>query len=194
MSDPQISRRCSGCGAAIREQAFFCPQCGKELSKREADQSTSPLNDPELTSGKTTAPLGESENKTNLTTSDPDSVKSSKPPVKANPRANDPMSDTIAIERPRKSLSDTVGIDRRKPTPQAPVNRPRGAVGARIQRATNIAREVEGDVKHRVQKVREISHVVIDEAGYDPSLRFVLVAAGLFILFLIIVVLNKVIN
>ena len=70
----------------------------------------------------------------------------------------------------------------------------RGAVGAKIQRATTIARDVEGDVIHRVQKVRQISSVVIDEAGYDPSLRFVLVAAVLFVLFLIIVLLNKLIS
>ena len=36
--------------------------------------------------------------------------------------------------------------------------------------------------------------VVLDEAGYDPSLRFVLVAAILFVLFLIIVLLNKLIS
>ena len=67
----------------------------------------------------------------------------------------------------------------------------RGAVGAKIQRATNLARDVEGDVMHRARKVREISGVVLDEAGYDPSLRFVLVAVVLFVLFLIIVLLNK---
>jgi hypothetical protein len=39
-----------------------------------------------------------------------------------------------------------------------------------------------------------MSSVVLDEAGYDPSLRFVLVAVGLFVLFLIIVLLNKVIT
>ena len=66
-----------------------------------------------------------------------------------------------------------------------------GKVRGQIQRATTLARDVEGDVIHRVQKVREISTVVLDEAGYDPSLRFVLVAAALFILFLIIVLLNK---
>jgi hypothetical protein len=66
-----------------------------------------------------------------------------------------------------------------------------GAVGAKIQRATNLARDVEGDVMHRARKVREISSVVLDEAGYDPSLRFVLVAVVLFVLFLIIVLLNK---
>jgi hypothetical protein len=66
-----------------------------------------------------------------------------------------------------------------------------GAVGAKIQRATTKARSVEGDVINRVHKVREISGVVLDEAGYDPSLRFVLVAAILFVLFLVIVLLNK---
>ena len=43
----------------------------------------------------------------------------------------------------------------------------------------------------RGQKLREMSSVVLDEASYDPSLRFVLVAAALFILFLVIVLLNK---
>jgi hypothetical protein len=70
----------------------------------------------------------------------------------------------------------------------------RGGVGARIQRATTLARDVEGDVIHRARQVREISIVVLDEAGDDPSLRFVLVAAFLFLLFLAIVVLNKVIS
>ncbi len=68
---------------------------------------------------------------------------------------------------------------------------PVGKVRDKIQRATTLARDVEGDVKHRVQKVRQISSVVLDEAGYDPSLRFVLVAAVLFLLFLLILFLNK---
>ncbi len=78
---------------------------------------------------------------------------------------------------------------------RASVGQPaRGAVGAKIQRATTIARDVRGDVVQRGQKVRHISSVVLDEAGYDPSLRFVLVATVLFLLFLIIVVLNKFIS
>jgi hypothetical protein len=71
---------------------------------------------------------------------------------------------------------------------------PVGKVRDKIQRAGNLARDVEGDVIHRVQKVRQMSSVVLDEAGYDPSLRFVLVAAALFLLFLLIMVLNKVIG
>jgi hypothetical protein len=91
-------------------------------------------------------------------------------------------------------MSETVGIEKLEETPHASASpRARGAVGARIQRATTLARDVEGDVIHRVQKVREISSVVFDEAGYDPSLRFVLVAAIVFVLFLAIVLLNKLI-
>jgi len=97
--------------------------------------------------------------------------------------------------------------DEKIPQKAAPVNTPanetartplgqaaRGAVGARIQRATTLARDVEGDVIHRARQVREISSVVLDEAGDDPSLRFVLVAAVLFLMFLVIVVLNKLIS
>jgi hypothetical protein len=35
---------------------------------------------------------------------------------------------------------------------------------------------------------------MIDEAAYDPSFRFVLVALVLFVLFLVIVILNKIIG
>jgi hypothetical protein len=67
-------------------------------------------------------------------------------------------------------------------------------VGGKLQRAATRARGVEGDMKQRARKVREISGVVLDEAGDDPSLRFVLVAAVLFGLFLVIVLLNKFIS
>jgi hypothetical protein len=89
------------------------------------------------------------------------------------------MADTVAIERPEATA---------KPAASAGV---RGAVGAKLQRATTLARDVEGDVIHRVQKVRQISGVVWDEAGNDPGLRFVLVAVVVFVLFLVIVLLNR---
>ena len=50
---------------------------------------------------------------------------------------------------------------------------------------------VGGDVKKGVGKVREISTVVFEEASYDPSARFVLVAAVLFVLFLVILFLSE---
>jgi hypothetical protein len=107
------------------------------------------------------------------------------------------FSDTIAIERPAdqhdaRSRSETLAIDKTRKTPTDPARpRVRGAVGAQLQRATTMARGVEGDVIERVHRARETSRVVFDEAAYDPSLRFVLVAVIVFGLFLVIVLLNK---
>ena len=46
----------------------------------------------------------------------------------------------------------------------------------------------------RVEKFRKVSSVMIDQAAYDPSLRFLLVAAFLFVLFLVLLILSKVIG
>ena len=172
MSEPEIARRCPTCGASIREVALFCPQCGNAQPPRQAQTGA----EPETTS-KNTAALD-----------DPEVA----PPQRS-------MSDTIAIERledtdDARSMSDTMVIERPERPAKTPVSPGvRGAVGAKIQRATTLARDVEGDVLHRVQKMREVSSVVLDEAGNDPGLRFLLVAAIVFVLFLVIVVLNKLI-
>ena len=50
------------------------------------------------------------------------------------------------------------------------------------------------NVRERVEKIKHVSSVVIDQAAYDPSLRFLLVAAVLFVLFLILLILSKVIG
>jgi hypothetical protein len=173
MSEPEIARRCPTCGVSIREVALFCPQCGNAQPQPRAAAATE-------TTSKNTAPLDGAE-------------------IEA-PQLS--MSDTIAIARPEEapavpvsgaSMSDTIAIERRPeeaPKPSAG-HGVRIAVGAKLQRATSVAHSVEGEVIHRVHRVRELSSVVLDEAGYDPGVRFVLVAAIVFILFLVIVLLNK---
>src|SRR5262249_40008254 len=47
----------------------------------------------------------------------------------------------------------------------------------RLQRASNVARGAIEDNVKRVEKIHHVSTVVFEEAHYDPSLRFVLVAA-----------------
>ena len=49
-------------------------------------------------------------------------------------------------------------------------------------------------VKARVEKLRHVSSIMIDQAAYDPSLRFLLVAAAFFILFLVLLIMSKVIG
>ncbi|MBA3806287.1 MAG: hypothetical protein H0X14_11315 [Acidobacteria bacterium] len=50
---------------------------------------------------------------------------------------------------------------------------------------------VEGKIAPRVEKLRHASTVVLDEAADDPGLRFVLVAALLILLSLVLLLLNQ---
>jgi uncharacterized Zn finger protein (UPF0148 family) len=50
------------------------------------------------------------------------------------------------------------------------------------------------NVRERVEKIRHVSSIVIDQAAYDPSLRFLLVAAGLFLVSLLLLILSKMIG
>jgi hypothetical protein len=52
----------------------------------------------------------------------------------------------------------------------------------------------EDGVRGRVEKFVKVSSVMIDQAAYDPSLRFLLVAAVFFLLFLVLLILSKVIG
>jgi hypothetical protein len=52
----------------------------------------------------------------------------------------------------------------------------------------------EHQVLGRVDKIRKVSSVMIDQAAYDPSLRFLLVAGVLFIVFVILMILSKVLG
>jgi hypothetical protein len=66
----------------------------------------------------------------------------------------------------------------------------------RLHRASSVASSVargalEDNVK-RVEKIHHVSTAMLEEAAYDSSLRFVLVAFGLFIVFVILLVLSKV--
>jgi hypothetical protein len=160
MTDPLIARRCPWCGIAIRVQAFFCPQCGKDLTQLHPDFSATIVESaPPETKKRDTAEL--------IAPAPPE-----EPPAKAAP----------AAAAPARSRKPAIG------------QQALGKMGAGIQKATHVARDVEGNVAHRVQKLRDASSVVIEEASYDASLRFVLVAVLLFIMFLVILFLSKVIT
>ena len=61
-----------------------------------------------------------------------------------------------------------------------------------LHRASTATREVLADNVKRVDKIRHVSSAMIEEATYDPSLRFVLVALALFVVFLALLLLSKV--
>lgn len=159
---PEISHRCPSCGASVRdfgERAMFCPECGRDLTKTDAekdDQEISPV-------------AGES-----AATSDapqPAPVSSEEAaPVKAADAEVEAVKTSVVEDR-------HTARERTRETLHRASTRARGAI--------------EDNVK-RVEKIHHVSSVMFEEAHYDPSLRFVLVALGLFVVFVILLVLSKV--
>jgi uncharacterized membrane protein YvbJ len=123
MSEPEIARRCSSCGASVRQRAMFCPQCGNPI----------------------------------------------------------PQPQTLATD-----ASDTI-VEHAPPAPEA-------APTQALHTVPVVHKPADHSVRSRVKQIRKVSSVMIDQAAYDPSLRFLLVAAGLFIVFIVLLILSKVIG
>ena len=81
-----------------------------------------------------------------------------------------------------ENQTDAATIPENPPPNMPPASHPTGLTG------------VADNVRERVEKIRHVSSVVIDQASYDPSLRFILVAAVLFGLFLVLLIISKVIG
>ena len=165
MSEPEIARRCPQCGASIRERAFFCPQCGRPLLQNEEDE-------PEALSAVRASEVDASEQARATT----------------NKAKTDSSSDLDDEPGTHSSERGVHGSERGVQGSERGAHPTRD----RIHRATTRARDViEEDVMPSVQRIRKISTEVLDEAAYDPSLRFVLIAGALFLLFLLLLLLSK---
>jgi len=170
---PRISHRCLSCGAAIRERAMFCPECGQPLSP------ASKVAEPEAVV-QASAP-----------------TPAEKPPTDEAPvealhmPSSPPELSSAETKAPESSSTD----EAQKTNPRIASTSHPGTVERtreKLHRASSAARgAIEENVK-RVDKIRHVSTAMIEEASYDPSLRFVLVALALFVVFVILLVLSKV--
>jgi len=168
---PEISHRCPSCGASVRERdALFCPECGKPLSEK----STEPKTAEPVESLSSSAQPEEDEIPNAATDSSVNEPSSAVPPA----------------------IVETSGVTVNADEPVPAAHRRGEKTRERLHRASEVARGVGRGVieepAKRVEQIRQASTVVIEEASYDPSLRFVLVALGLFIVFVILLVLSKV--
>ncbi len=68
----------------------------------------------------------------------------------------------------------------------------KGRTRETLHRASTAARGAIGDNVKRVEKIHHVSTAMFEEAHSDPSLRFVLVALGLFVVFIVLLILSKV--
>lgn len=168
---PEISHRCPSCGASVRDrEALFCPECGKPLSAKpktkEAGDSPDPSMKPET---------GEIVEVSRASS------------VNKAPAINDPTEPASA---------PAAAVNTQDDASAQPAHRRGEKTRERLHRASEVARGVGRGVieepAKRVEKIRHASTVVIEEASYDPSLRFVIVALGLFVVFVVLLVLSKV--
>ena len=172
--EPEIARRCTECGASVRGGSAFCPQCGRALVAG-ASQVRPAAEAPETPVRRATD-----------TGRDASTVA---PPARATDAASglSPVQEMLA--------SDEIGEgSQRSKIASAPLARP-ADVRSKRHRVRTAARDaVEEKLAPRVEKLRHASNVMLEEASYDPSLRFVLVAIGLLLLFLLLLLLNYLIG
>lgn len=183
MADPEIARRCRSCGASIRLRGLYCPQCGKPASEpAEPSPDSSTYEAAADTEEVFLAAETVSVDLQSLPTSDFSDDYSAKgaETVPLQPFTHEVESS--AARQREQAMTEALPPVPHYPATGAPDAgvRPRPARGALGE-----------DVKKGLGKVREISTVVLDEASYDPSARFVLVAAVLFVLFLVILILSE---
>jgi hypothetical protein len=167
---PEILHRCASCGASIREPAMFCPECGKPLAPVAANVSPD-AEQPAI-----------AEIPGPFVTPSTELVESGKVPLAV-----------AAGAAPEDVKADPVSSNKTyQPTEPGTTHRARERTRERLHRASSVARGALEDNVKRVEKIHDFSTAVIEEATYDPSLRFVLVALGLFVVFVILLVLSKV--
>ena len=180
--EPEISRRCPSCGASIRVVGAFCPQCGKPVPQSKT----------------VSEPAGTSERTSEIPSSETATINLSGAPTAdlADDHDLPDIGKTLPLDprmydEPSHVAPSTAALASAK-TEILPRTRavPRNAMG----RARAAGETLGGNVKQSVGKLRDISSIVAEEASYDPSFRFLIVAAVLFILFLVIVIISEVIT
>jgi predicted RNA-binding Zn-ribbon protein involved in translation (DUF1610 family) len=240
MFEPEIARRCSSCGASVRQRASFCPQCGQVVVKQQtdsqADSQTTPVEGPDTQF--IAAPSEGSETQIIAAPSEGSETQIIAVPSEGSETqiisAPSEGSETQIIAAPSEGYETQILVALPEVSPVAPeepeasdmsqtdpahpeelrspafpmVAETQPLITQTIQReptvseADNITAHpaivarpgMEQHLMDRVDRIRKVSSVVIDQAAYDPSLRFLLVAAVLFILFVILMVLSKVIG
>jgi hypothetical protein len=186
MSQPEISHPCPSCGVAVRDtDALFCYECGKPLATKPKNSEPAELGE---VSSSAPAELDESE-----TTKTAEQAPTELPNKETT--ANVAKNESVVPTDDKKELAtDESKADASSAT--QPAARRGDKTRERLHRASEVSRRVTRGVieepAKRVEKIRQVSNVVIEEASYDPSLRFVLVALGLFVIFIVLLVLSKV--
>jgi len=195
MFEPEIDRRCMSCGASVRKQAAFCPQCGQMLDQ--------PNEEPDE-SDQTEAEVIEAQQATHLSTDDGDHDNQEQVNHSSTIQEAVAATEPLIVQRPEADGTEpSVTADEASGYKTQPLFANRTLANASVaslaesklkRSSTDAATKSDQRVLTRVDRIRKVSSVMIDQAAYDPSLRFLLVAGALFVLFVILMILSKVLG
>lgn len=195
---PEISRRCVSCGAAVRVGARFCPQCGNGMSDADAVRAgassdapvVAPPPEPEpprasspatrevnvASAGESSSPPRAVAPEREAQSSVPETGESESPYAHAvTPDTHDAMPNAQAAPPQQVQLEDAAPL-----ADEAAAEEKRGRV-ARVREGTRARVE---NTRARVERVKGDALVALEDAPDDSGLRFVAVAAVLFVLFI----------
>ena len=210
MTEPEIDRRCLSCGATVRQHAAFCPQCGQMIDKHDSehDESDSSQPKPQIVEWDQAHATHVEAEPSDQLASDEDEDRNESRHDKA---ARSSRETLIARNDEEHDGTEPVSSDGRGVTVHdsqagyatqpliANTNLSNTAItdlpDPNLRRPGDVPpRRKDGPVLARVDKIRKVSSVMIDQAAYDPSLRFLLVAGALFVIFVILMIVSKVLG
>ena len=187
MSLPEISRRCLSCGAAVRAGSRFCPQCGKGLEAEVAPGAPEEHASVPPT-GEWSRPAEATPQAKDLTPPTKEVTAFEQSPVVAKaPPA--PVAQTPAAAADVREVVEPEPSVVVAPESQAEASAASEETGRAADLRGRVARVREG-TRARVGRMREEAIVVLEETPDDSGLRFVLAAAALFVLFLVLLFLS----
>ncbi|MCA1565156.1 MAG: zinc-ribbon domain-containing protein [Acidobacteria bacterium] len=208
MSEPEIARRCLSCGASVRGHASFCPQCGSRLAgattegeNHPAAAMTGAMDEPRPPARGSSSMLVEEAARVAATLNDKLPTLSEETAASGNhkpaperelepPETREEAATPGAHTRQSFAGEDSVAEPATETTTASPAET-RGRIG---RRAATVGASVGENLRPRVEKLREASTVVLDEAADDPGTRFVIIAVVLFLLFLFILLFSYILG
>lgn len=174
MSQPEISRRCLQCGASVRGEGSFCPQCRTTMINHSSATAVSDA------SRETWVDDG-----SGMGSTPGEGAAVPRQQVIASPSSN--PAETMAsppvaqsgevVERPMTAPDSFTPLDSSR-QPSSPPSR-------------RVVGVVENKLRPRVEKMRDASVNMLDEASEDSGWRFILIAVAIFLLFLFFLLLSK---
>ena len=174
MSQPEIFRRCSSCGASSKPGELFCAQCGNAIAMADQGDAGAEANTVAAAEESTAAVGGDA------TVVKPAPEPETEESQQSQDHAGTGHKDSQTVATPDISRPANVVAPRSR-EPRVTSRRPQMAARGTIENRMN----------SQVDKLRRISNIVLDEAAYDSSLRFIFVVGVIFALFLVLLFLSK---